>query len=227
MTQLIIDTGDSPAILGACRNMLNELLGERAITFEVTTKIAPAASGELEDETLIGDADKDVNLPDDAGNAPAAQATLNVEVDTHGVAFSGEFCGKSDVPFYASGKRKGQWKRRRGADEAAYDIWYAEQRSAVTNQTAPDDEQVDTAGAFGAGDGGAATAENPAPTDCGSFMGWVSAKQAGGLLTQTDIGDAYGHAGLQVTDLFPPKDEATVAQNVATLYQILVVKAGA
>jgi hypothetical protein len=150
------------------------------------------------------------------------------QVDTKKVPFNAKFCGKAAKPFYASGPRDGQWKKRQGVDDAAYDAWYAEEmaranlRFAQTNGV--DDEPVDTSSAFG---NEPPVQTEPAPTDCGAFMGWVSAKQAAGLLTQEDIGAAYPALGLQVTDLFPPNDEATVAGHVTKLHQFLSAKVGA
>jgi len=151
------------------------------------------------------------------------------DLDEKGVPFNAEFCGKAKDPFYGSGKRKGQWKKRKGVDDAVYDAWYAQELSNAASPgdtTAAEPAPVDTAGAFGGAPtqqapANAAPQGEPAPADCGSFMGWCSAKQAAGLLTQDDIGQAYAGANIQVTDLFPPNDEQTVAQHVATLFNVL------
>lgn len=149
-------------------------------------------------------------------------------VDHNNVVFNEEFCGKAAKPFYASGAREGQWKKRQGVSDKAYDDWYAAARPAddTNGQDSAGDAPIDTAGAFG--NGSTTTGAAPmVPKDCGSFMGWVSAKQAGGLLTQNSIGDAYAQAELQITDLFPPNDSETVAQHIAVLYGILSAQAGA
>jgi hypothetical protein len=150
------------------------------------------------------------------------------QVDPKGVAFNAAMCGISAKPFYETGKTSGQWKKRRGVDQAAYDAWYAEQLEQGAAQTTVDTAPVDTAGAFGTTD---AQHTDPfhthAPTTCGDFMGWASAKQAAKLLTQDDIGLAYTAAGLVITDLFPPNGDAVIAERVAILYAALSAKAGA
>jgi hypothetical protein len=146
------------------------------------------------------------------------------QVDGKGVAFHAAFCGISAKPFYETGKTSGQWKKRRNVDQAAYDAWYAEQlaNDSCESDTPVDTAPVDTAGAFGATD---AQHTDPfhthAPTTCGDFMGWASAKQAAELLTQADITEAYATAGLVITDLFPPNDDAVIAERVAVLYAAL------
>ena len=46
------------------------------------------------------------------------------QVDHHGVSFDPEFCSSAKQPFYESGPMSGQWKKKRGIDEAAYTAWY-------------------------------------------------------------------------------------------------------
>lgn len=214
MTTITIDTGDDVRVLEACRNMLNELLGEApTVTQTIGDMVKPGGTA-----TVSG------SVESDGAGVVGTVIADSARVDIPGVAFNAEFCSTAQDPFYASGPRKGQWKRRKGVTEDAYDAWYAGQVKPGAAQTAADEEPVNTAGAFGA----AETAEAvPAPTDCGAFMGWVSAKQAAGLLTQEDIGEAYTQAGVQVTDLFPPNDADTVTGHVGKLYSFLVDKAGA
>jgi hypothetical protein len=150
------------------------------------------------------------------------------QVDPKGVAFNAAMCGIAAKPFYESGKQSGQWKKRKGVDQAAYDAWYAEQLEQGAAQTTVDTAPVDTAGAFPTTDTQPTEPEHThAPTTCGDFMGWASAKQAAGLLTQADITEAYAVAGLVITDLFPPNDDVTIAGLVAQLHDILSAKAGA
>jgi hypothetical protein len=207
--------------------MLNELLGEITVTATVTAVVTekPAPAGDNS-----GAAGTDTPQGEPAGDNGGASETVDKRVDTNNVPFNPEFCGNAAKPFYGSGKRSGQWKKRQGVDEAAYDAWYAAELARATTSPGDDDpalNNINTAGAFNNDAGNGQPASDPVPEDCGAFMGWVSAKQAAGLLTQNDIGDAYSQAGVQVTDLFPPNDETTVKNNVAALYQLLVVKAGA
>lgn len=160
----------------------------------------------------------------------AAPVDPDTAVDLNGVAFNAEFCSTAKDPFYKSGnKRAGQWKKRQGVEEAAYDTWYAASLDAAptTASTPAIDTPINTADAFGNATTTPQESAAPVPSDCGSFMGWVSAKQAAQLLTQEEIGAAYKQAGVEVMDLFPPNDISTVAGRVASLYNILVAKAGA
>ena len=167
-------------------------------------------------------------------DSPAAASTRQAPTDTKGVPFNAEYCGQAKEPFYGSGKRSGQWKKRKGVEDAAYDEWYAGElaklQASPASQTqaevGEDDHQpepVNSAAAFGS----AQQAPANAPQNTGEFMGWVSEKQAAGLLTQDQIQAAYTQAGVQVTDLFPPTDAATVAQRIGQLYGILSATAGA
>lgn len=161
------------------------------------------------------------------GSAFAADAI--VDLDENGVRFDPNYCGQATEPFYGTGKRKGQWKKKRGVDDITYDEWYASTVQApaipgATDEPAP----VSTAAAFG--DTTTPTsepaAERAAPKDSGEFMVWVSELQAAGHLTQTDLGNAYESAGLNVTDLFV-QDADAAAANVASLYAILSAKVSA
>lgn len=160
-----------------------------------------------------------------ATTAPATGDTTlpGAAVDHNGVPFDANFCGKAAKPFYASGKRAGQWKKRQGVDDATYDTWYAEQLAIVpaATTTATEGTAVNTADAFGAGGGTAETEPAVIPTDCGAFMGWISELQAAGHLTQDQINAAYPATGISITDLFPPTDEATVAGHIAKLHAAL------
>lgn len=154
--------------------------------------------------------------------------------DQHGVAFNEHYCGEAQDPFYSSGKRSGQWKKKRGVSDADYDDWYAEELAELQGGQADaprgeDDHQpsqVNSAAAFGRGGQEQQPQGGSAPQDTGSFMGWVSEKQAAELLTQADIQEAYTQTGLQVPDLFPPNDPQTVANNISKLYGLLAPKAG-
>lgn len=148
------------------------------------------------------------------GLAPAS------DPDELGVPFHSNYCGKATDPFYKSGKKKGQWKKRQGVDEAVYDKWYAGQLEQV-KVAAPVSEQgaVDTAAAFG-GTAGELPPPSTPPKDAGELMVWTSEMQAANRLTQEDIGYAYEQAGITVNDLFTD-DAAAAAANVAALYAIL------
>lgn len=152
-------------------------------------------------------------------------------VDTKGVPFNAEFCSKAAKPYYASGKRSGQWKKRQGVDELAYDNWYAAELAKVVPPDAGQGEQssVNTASAFGGQaqgqqeQAGANTGE-VAPHDAGTLMAWVSEMQAAGRITQEQVNTAYQQAGVTMTDVFPGPNKTveTIAQAVRNVHTILV-----
>lgn len=149
------------------------------------------------------------------------EAAADVELDEKGVPFNAEFCGKAAKPFYGSGKKKGQWKKRQGVDEDAYDEWYAGEllgAGVVEDEEPADDTPIETASAFG---GQTAAEEQPsgdAPKDAGELMAWVAEMQAGGHLEATSVQTAYANAGVSPADLFNP---ATSDKAVADVYTIL------
>ena len=143
----------------------------------------------------------------------SAPSTSGAPVDTKGVAFDATYCGQAKDPYYATGKRSGQWKKRKGIDDADYDVWYASQ----LGDSAPAPE-VNTSAAFGAPTEPTAPA---APTTTGEFMGWVSELQAAGRLTQEHVNQAYAANGLGINALFPPNTEEQIAGNIAKLYEAL------
>lgn len=62
-----------------------------------------------------------------AGSATTSKPTH----DEKGVQFIPAICGQAAKPFYASGPRKGQWKKRQGVDEVEYDRVYGEALAAL------------------------------------------------------------------------------------------------
>jgi len=156
------------------------------------------------------------------GTAPTAEPDLSAHstsgapVDTKGVAFDANYCGQAKDPYYATGKRSGQWKKRKGVEDADYDAWYASQ----LGDSAPTPE-VNTSAAFGATTEATAQEETSAPTTTGEFMGWVSELQAAGRLTQEHVNQAYAANGLGINALFPPNTEEQIAANIAKLYEAL------
>ena len=140
-------------------------------------------------------------------------------VDPNGVAFDAGYCGKAKDPFYATGKRAGQWKKRKGISDGVYDAWYEDQLAGIGPPPDYSEPQVDTASAFGA----PATDQVPtpsAPKTMGDFMVWVSEQQAAGTLNQLQINEAYGRAGMTPNDLFQGSP-AEIESRIAALYNIL------
>lgn len=149
--------------------------------------------------------------------APAEQAIATL--DRHGVAFDERFCGKAAEPFYPTGPREGQWKKRKGVDAAAYDAWYASQRAPAA--AAP--TEFDASAAFG---GTTEPAPHNVPTDGAAFMVWTSEMLAAGRLKQTDINEAWQSLCLTPAAIFPPKGPDEIARNVGNLYSVLSAAAG-
>lgn len=168
------------------------------------------------------------------GTGAAASDTGSAKLDTKGVPFDANFCANAADPFYGSGQRAGQWKKRKGVADEAYDAWYDERlqdlapSGTVTEQTGDEGGQplTSTGAAFAASTATTTTTGAKVPTNAGEFMAWVSEKQAAGLLTQPNIAAAYQFAGLQIADLFGA-DAAVVARNVSSLYSVLSQTAGA
>lgn len=160
-----------------------------------------------------------------AAGAHAAGDSENV--DEKGVPFNGEFCSKAASPFYGSGKKKGQWKKRQGVDEAAYDGWYAEALAAVAAAEPEQEQATETtsdgniaASMFAASDAQhAAAADENTPQDAGQLMKWVSEQQAAGNITQQQVTDAYTALQLPFDAVMNPA--YPVADNCAAIYNHL------
>ena len=137
-----------------------------------------------------------------ASGAPADNTDRN-NLDEKGVGKNPDFCGNAQIPFNQSGKKKGQWKKRAGVDEATYDEWYASELANVSTAGTGQgiDSPVDTGAAFGNNEKQPAAGDLTF-TDAGQFMAWIAEQQAAGLLTQGDIDSAYQMTSTQVHDLF-------------------------
>lgn len=151
-----------------------------------------------------------------------APASDNAELDERGVAFNEEYCGRAAEPFYTSGTRQGQWKKRRGLDQKAYDAWYtgellklkptaAEQPAAKPEAQATPET---TKAAFSGTDSTPPTppagddTDHDEPTSAGELMGWVAEMQAAERLDQDGIDRAYNDSGFTPGDLFSGKEGA-------------------
>lgn len=159
--------------------------------------------------------------------AGAHAAGDGANVDEKGVPFNGEFCGKATIPFYGSGKKKGQWKKRQGVDEDAYDEWYAEALLGAKVEEEPEDTaRTETtsdgniaASMFAASDAQNATAGEDVPQDAGQLMKWVSEQQAAGNITQQQVTDAYTVLQLPFDAVMNPA--YPVADNCAAIFNHL------
>ena len=167
--------------------------------------------------------------PEDVAREAAATeeqaADDDVQVDEKGVTFNREFCSKAAIPFYGSGKKKGQWKKRQGVDEDAYDEWYAE---ALLAANIVEEEPEDTAQTETTSDGNIAASmfaasntqtDEATPQDAGQLMKWVSEQQAAGNITQQQVTDAYTALQLPFDAVMNPA--CPVADNCAAIYNHL------
>lgn len=140
---------------------------------------------------------------------PPADSPASVRIDANGVGYNDIYCGKATEPFYNSGAREGQWKKRRGVDDREYDAWY---RSELAKDT---DAPIDTANAFNP-----APQQTQTPENMGELMKWVSEHQTAGHITQDHVNEAYRTAGLQLADMFSGSPEE-IKTRIATLYTSL------
>jgi len=198
---------DNKALAAAIGEALTKYSGEIATTQApeaLTSRKAP------EQPTIVDEPEAPDESPkDESPSAPAAtpeQPAADARVDEKGVAFNAEYCAKAAKPFYGSGKRSGQWKKRQGVDEADYDAWYAGELAKVepTETEAP---EVDAAAAF--------KKAPDAPKDFGEFMQWFSEQQAAGNYEAEHMEKACKELGLTTLDLV--SDPAKVAK----LYEYL------
>lgn len=156
-------------------------------------------------------------VDEQAGTQVDGAGQSATKVDEKGVAFNPEFCSKAAVPFYGAGKKKGQWKRRQGVDEDAYDEWYAGELFSDQMTAHEEDEPDLAAEAFG-GQQHPAPDEN-VPQDAGQLMKWVSEQQAAGNITQQQVTDAYTALQLPFDAVMNPA--YPVADNCAAIYHHL------
>ena len=176
--------------------------------------VAPAA--EEIDETAIED------KAGSTDNTATQTAATDARLDDHGVPFNPDMCSNATIPFYASGPNAGQWKRKKGVDQATYDTWYDGAKPPAADTGADAGGPVNTANAFQP-DGGNANTDPAAPHDAGTLMAWVSGMQTAGRLTQDQVNSAYTQAELVMPDIFPSEHNTPelIAERVGRLYAIL------
>lgn len=142
-------------------------------------------------------------------------ATGAPRVDANGVAFSTIYCSSAKDPFYATGKSKGAWKKKKGVTQEAYDNWYLGSRPAAT--TPVDDAPIDASGVFSPTP---SLFEDPTPKSVGELLKWTSEQQAAEKLTKEQIAAAYVQTGIEPLQLIG-LEGAEQEQAVAVLYQAL------
>ncbi len=190
--------------------------------------LAAATAAALESATHTAGGPDDTaqnNEGDQIGGDDPADKSKHVSgddtaADNNGVLKNDAFCSSAAKPFYASGARSGQWKKRQGVEDAAYDAWYAAELAKVqsTTDTGSDSGTVDTAGAFGGGDAAPAGNTETVPHDSGTLMAWVAERQTAGLTSQADVNTAWENCDLSMTDIFAPNPPEVIAENCARIY---------
>lgn len=162
-------------------------------------------------------------LQDNEGVTPAADV---LQYDTKGVPFNRDLCAISKEPFYSSGPRAGQWKKRKGVGEDRYENWYRDAQSQLT--TAPNAmahaNSSTAAQVFAKGTGATAPTETAAPPPTagpGHLFKWLTGLQTSGQITREGVDASWRKAGLTMTDLLPPTTPAAIEQNLVALYRAI------
>lgn len=148
MTIRIEIPSDNKPLAAAFGRALSEYAGE-------TTKRVTVTQEEIEKDTgAISDNVVDLNPDNDQGSSGFEELNKEVDLigegcsqkvsgimDKKGVSFIPAVCGEAKDPFYASGPRKGQWKKKRGATvtDAEYDAAYNLALAQVPTQSTPAD----------------------------------------------------------------------------------------
>jgi hypothetical protein len=139
-------------------------------------------------------------------------------VDLNFVRFDEKYCGEAAIPLYASGKQKGQWKKRKGLEESVYDEWYAEQLGQkmapeVKERDEPEPNANSTANAFKK----SPVVEENAPKNFGELMAWFASQQAAGNYDAHHLEAAFKTLKLSTLDLV----QDTTGEKIAQVYEYL------
>ncbi len=219
-------------------------------TTEISTSTGPVETAPVKSEVEEHTAESEAtNYSAPAENADGAAQTVepisstpsenSVNADTLGVVFDGNFCGKAKDPFYTSGKRKGQWKKKKGVSDEDYDAWYQSQlepgvmaaggmfnNGELLEEASiqPETPQTSSASLLAASP---TVQEQPStgPKDGGELMVWVSEQQAAGKLTQDELNSSWQANGVgSPADLFGPNAEQTVVAIYTYLSSLVAQK---
>ena len=120
--------------------------------------------------------------------------------DENGVEFDAKYCANAADPFYATGKQKGQWKKRKGVDEADYNAWYASQLQDAPEQLAKDEPEPQPEKAAAAFKKAPAVATD-APKNFPELMTWFAGQQAAGNYEAQHLEKAFRDLGISTLDL--------------------------
>lgn len=178
----------------------------------------PAAAPPTVDEAAAAEtqaAETQAAETEDEDNAPIT----DTRVDEHGVPFHKDYCSTAAEPFYKSGPNKGQWKKKKGVDESAYNEWHAANMPDPAPEPQPEPTGETAAAAFGQQQPQHAPAGN-APADVPQLMKWIAEQKQAGNLEDARVQAAWGEAGTNIGAVFQmsPDDQAAVVQ---TVYSVL------
>lgn len=246
-TDIALAIGQALVAIGQGKALVNSPAPTTAAETRTDSPAASSTACDDQHKTLDEEAVADLEAEDDPNEHPAAQSATvttgsgevaanaggasqtapsggsNENVDEKGVPFNPELCSKAAIPFYGSGKKKGQWKKRQGVDEDAYDEWYAEALLGAKVETVEDTAATETtsdsnvaANAFG---NQPVTTNENVPQDAGQLMKWVSEQQAAGNINQQQVTDAYTALQLPFDAVMNPA--YPVADNCAAIYNHL------
>jgi hypothetical protein len=138
--------------------------------------------------------------------------------DENGVEFNAKYCGEAAIPFYASGKRKGQWKKRKSVEEGVYDDWYANCSEDIIATTAPKDEpEPNPEKAANAFKKAPAATEDDAPSTFPELMTWFADQQAAGNYEAEHLEKAFQALNITTLDLV----QDTTGDKVRAVYEYL------
>ena len=159
-------------------------------------------TGPLTNETQVGGTPISLKEIVDAGVTGLTQVPDAAKVDTKGVEFDPDYCANAVKPYYETGAQTGQWKKKRGVTDEAYNAWYFDQ---LTQQgvDAPATDQFEAdinVGAAFQQSNAAETTQTAAtiecPADAGEYMVWVSELQAAGRISEEQLNAAYAEADI-------------------------------
>lgn len=214
-------------------------IGRALVEYGAGVAVAPTEANN-EGDPIGGDCPNETPADPSASRADTATAAAGstetqtsadagaAQCDNKGVPKNDQFCSSAAKPFYASGPRSGQWKKRQGLPDEAYDAWYTGELAkygATTATTTTQDVTLDTAGAFG-GQAAATASTETVPHDSGTLMAWVAERQTAGVTSQTDVNTAWTTCGLSMTDIFAPNTPELIAENCSRVYYAICKLAG-
>jgi hypothetical protein len=138
-------------------------------------------------------------------------------VDPNGVLFDEKYCGEAAIPFYASGKQKGQWKKRKGVEESVYDEWYAGELPSICDEPQERDEPEPNATATANAFKKEPVVKAEAPKNFGELMAWFASQQAAGNYDAHHLEKAFIALKLTTLDLV----QDTTGEKIAQVYEHL------